>query len=116
MKVHHPGGYKSRDNDSNDLRPEGLTGWNLDIVGQFQVISERKSMSRCHITRRVLVECFLHRISGAYPKHLKKFIASALPGFHAPPINSARTLQNVVRLYIWKEKNRKQEGSILELD
>lgn len=81
--------------------------WDLEIVGQLQIVGKVKGMRCGHISTDdyfqsvaisgidLLTHGCLSRGDNTYPKHLKKFMASAFPGCHPPPMNSARTLRAV---------------------
>lgn len=85
-----------------------MTLWDLEVVGQLQVVGEIQGVCRGHVSTDkciksvanpdrdcVETEMCLPGKKSSYPKHLKKFIARAFPGCQPPPMNSARTLREV---------------------
>lgn len=109
LKVHDARAHKGRHGGGHDLRGEGVALRDLEVVCQLQIVGKVEGVCRGHVSATEefwsVARSWRHHVAWTdvrcsppgctYPKHLKKFMASAFPGCHPPPMNSARTLQVV---------------------
>lgn len=77
----------------NCLTPESLALRNLEVVAELQIVGEIEGVSYCHISK-AFKEVHLLMLNAKIRVCDQLLTAKAFPGCHAPPMNSARTLNS----------------------